>query len=457
VRQLLRSSSVRLAGLLALVFAVSLTVLFLVVYLAAVDAFEDAFDDPIDGQVAMLKSLVDDPGGLLLAQVIHEQLDGPKGDPSLRLLLQDADGRVIEGNLDPLPLAPGRLDLPPEASPGSDGGPKYGIRARQVRLSNGHYLTVGRDKRALVRLHGVIVLGFLLCLGAIVVAALGTGLLMSVRIVQRLRAINAAASAIAAGELERPIPSRGVGDEFDELASSFNAMVEQLRKLLENLRHVAADVAHDLRTPLSHLRQRLELARLRARTTADYDQAVEASIRDLEGVLDAFQSILRIAEVEAGARKAGFAPVDLSVLLQDLADTYAPVAEDDGHVVEADIKREITIRGDRQLLTQLFANLLENALRHTPQGTCVRIRLVAEGDQVLACVGDDGPGIPEPMRGKVTGRFVRLDRGRKAPGHGLGLAFVAAVAELHGAPLELEDARPGLKVKIVFLRIAAST
>ncbi len=326
---------------------------------------------------------------------------------------------------------------------------------RQVRLPNGQHLTVGRDTRALVRLRGVIVLGFLLCLGAIVVAALGTGLLMSVRIVQRLRAINAAAAAIAAGRLEQPIPTRGAGDEFDELAGSFNAMVGQLRKLLENLRHVAADVAHDLRTPLGRLRQRLELARLRARTTADYDQAVEAAIRDLEGVLDTFQSILRIAQVEAGARKAGFAPVDLSALLQGLADTYAPVAEDSGRAVEAGVEPGISVRGDRQLLTQLFANLVENALRHTPRGTRVGIGLVAEGGRALASVRDDGPGIPEAMRGEVTGRFVRVDRGRKAPGHGLGLAFVAAVAELHGAPLELEDARPGLKVGVAFARLDA--
>jgi signal transduction histidine kinase len=258
------------------------------------------------------------------------------------------------------------------------------------------------------------------------------------------------------GNLSERIPTRAAGDEIDQLATNLNDMMDRLQDLMEGLRQVSNDIAHDLRTPLSRLRQRLEAARLEARSVEDYERAVDQALQDADTALATFSALLRIAQVEAGMRHGSFAELDLSGLIEHLVMTYAPVAEEFGKRLSSSIAPRIRIRGDRELLAQMLVNLIENALRHTPGGSALSVTLHDNGEGPLAVVTDDGPGVPRAEREKIFRRFYRLQTSRTTPGSGLGLALVAAVAELHQIRIRLADNRPGLKVMLQFTATASS-
>jgi signal transduction histidine kinase len=227
-------------------------------------------------------------------------------------------------------------------------------------------------------------------------------------------------------------------------------MLDKIADLLENLRQVSNDIAHDLRTPLARLRQRLEDARNPASAPGDYERAIDHAIKEADALLDTFSALLRIAQIETGIRRSSFRVVDLSEVMRTVADAYGPDVEDSGRHLQADIPQTLAITGDRELLTQLFANLIENALKHTPENTSVVMRLFRADGHVVAEISDNGPGIPEDERSRVLRRFYRLEHSRTRAGSGLGLSLVAAVADLHGATITLSDCNPGLKVAISF-------
>ena len=229
-----------------------------------------------------------------------------------------------------------------------------------------------------------------------------------------------------------------------------------IQHLTEGLRQVSSDIAHDLRTPLSRLRQVLEAASRADTSPIELRAAVEQAIAQTDAILETFGALLRIAQIEAGAGRSGFACFDLSALLRSLVETYEPVAEDAGHRLEARIEDGINIRGDRELLTQMLANLIENSLRHTPSGTRLEATLERAAGDVRAVLADNGPGIPEAAREKVFRRFFRLEASRSSPGSGLGLSLVAAVASLHAVGIELADNAPGLRVTLRFPTSAIS-
>jgi signal transduction histidine kinase len=258
------------------------------------------------------------------------------------------------------------------------------------------------------------------------------------------------------GHLHERVPTKGKADEFDRLADNLNAMLDRIQQLMQGLHQVSSDIAHDLRTPLSHMRQRLELARLKAASAQDYDAAVDRAVTDIDGILGVFAALLRIAQIEAGARREGFAPVDLSGLFETIIDTYGPVADDVGHRLAGTVAPGLSIRGDRQLLTQMLANLVENTIRHTPAGTEITVSLMPGPAGPVGIVRDTGPGIPETAREKVFQRFFRLDASRMTPGSGLGLSLVSAVAQLHDVRVTLSDNHPGLAVTLDFADLAKS-
>jgi len=227
---------------------------------------------------------------------------------------------------------------------------------------------------------------------------------------------------------------------------NLNEMLDRIQLLMDGLRQVSNDIAHDLRTPLTRLRQKLDMARTKATTVADYEVAVEKAIAETDEILDTFGALLRIAEIEAGTRRAAFAAIDLSNVLQTIVETYTAVAEDQQHVLLSHIADGLTVKGDRQLLTQMIANVVENALRHTPAGTRIEIELTGPPAAPVCTISDDGQGIPESERRKVLQRFYRLDSSRATPGSGLGLSLVAAVAELHRITVEIDDNEPGLRL-----------
>ncbi len=284
---------------------------------------------------------------------------------------------------------------------------------------------------------------------AVILAGLG-GIFFSVQFMRRIDAITRTCRAIIAGKFNDRMPLRGSGDELDGLSAALNDMLDRISALLDNLRQVSSDVAHDLRTPLTHLRNRLEEARQKSVTAEDYAAVVTHAIEDTDHLLAIFAALLRISQIESGSRLAAFSTAVAQRPVGEIYEMYRPVAEDAHQMLVRDLQKEVQIRGDGELLTQMFSNLIENAIRHAPAGTRIMIRLAVPDGTPTASVEDNGPGIPAAEHDKVFRRFYRLTSSRSTPGNGLGLALVAAIANLHNAKIELSDNRPGLCVRISF-------
>jgi signal transduction histidine kinase len=272
--------------------------------------------------------------------------------------------------------------------------------------------------------------------------SLAGGVLFARSALHRVERINRAVHAIMLGDLGRRVPVGRTDDELNRLAANINAMLDRIGELMESLRQVTNDIAHDLRTPLGRLRQRLDTARMRE-TDADSRQVLDDAVAQIGEILETFNALLRIAQIEAGARKASFASVDLSDVATTIAEAYDSVAEAEGRTLRADVAAGIQLDGDRDLLTQMLANLVENAIRHTPPGSHIELALHRAPGAVVISVADDGPGIPPEERVKVLDRFYRLEASRTTPGSGLGLALIKAIADLHDAALVLRDTTSG--------------
>lgn len=318
------------------------------------------------------------------------------------------------------------------------------------RLTDGSVIIVANDLREVHSVEAVVQQAFLVALAISAGLGLIVGLLLSSLLLRRVDAITVTAEAVIGGDLSRRIATTRSGDEFDRLSTAINRMLDRIGGLVENLRQVSSDVAHDLRTPLSRLRQGLEAADLRAATVEAYRGAVSRAISETDAILDIFSALLRIAQIESGARRGAFTRVDLSALLRRVADAYVASAEEGGRSLSLRIVDAVSIEGDADLLVQLFANLIENGLQHTPPGTRITLSLDTQADAVMARLDDDGPGIPDHEWGKVFQRFYRLDRSRTTAGHGLGLSLVGAITELHNGQILLGDNSPGLSVRLTF-------
>lgn len=446
----LRTTSFRLAASYALLFLVSSGLLLGLVWFYGVATAERELERLVDSRLEALLAIHEREG----IQGLRWTLAREAARPGTRYLyaLVDDEGRLIAGNLPrPHPLREGweEFELEDEQIPEADGSPLHlPVRGRGVRLGDDFLLWVGHDIETLHELRERLAVAVGLGLLLTVAAALIGGLLMARQVSRHVEAMERAAAAIMEGDLSQRLPLRGTGDEFDRLAGRLNRMLDRIERLMDSLRQVSSDVAHDLRTPLTRLRQRLEHARRTARTAEQWTMAVDGAIDDVDELLATFDALLRIAEVESGRRRAAFGTVDLSALADELVETYRPLAEESARPFEADVAPDVRVHGDRALLAQLLVNLIENALRHTPPGTPVGLALRREDGEVTVTVWDHGPGIPPEERDKVRQRFYRLDRSRSTPGSGLGLALADAVARLHGGRLDLEDNRPGLRAVV---------
>jgi signal transduction histidine kinase len=246
------------------------------------------------------------------------------------------------------------------------------------------------------------------------------------------------------------VPRRGAPDDLDRLAATLNRMLDRTSGLMESLKHLSNDIAHDLRTPLGRLRRQLDAARNEDLSQEDYRALVGQSVAEVDDILDMFGAILRIAQIESGNRRSGFQRFCLSRLVGDVCETFGPALEEDGRTLEQNIAPDLWIQGDQELLTLSLANLLENAATHTPLSSRITVSLSRTGDSVELDVADNGHGVPEGERKRIFQRFYRLESSRTAPGNGLGLSIVAAVAELHAARLDAGDNHPGLRIAMVF-------
>ncbi len=331
------------------------------------------------------------------------------------------------------------------------------VRAHGHFLPNGQYILLGQDAHILREMEETLLQSFGAGLVFVLLAMILGGAYIGARYVARVGQISRTARAIVRGDMASRAMITGRGDEFDDLAMSLNAMLDRIDELMRSMRQISNDVAHDLRTPLTRLRQRLELAQRRADSVEDYRGAIGGAMRDVDSILETFGALLRIAQIEAGEQAMPTAPIDLSALVRTVADDFAPAAEDQGHVLTADIERGIAIEGDQRLITQLLVNLVDNSIRHTPAGTRIALLARQDGDRPVLAVADSGPGIPAAEMANVLKPFYRLETSRTTEGSGLGLNLVAAIAKQHRAELRLTSLEPGLMVEVVFPKKTSPT
>ena len=443
--RVLRTASFRLAALYVLLFTASAMVLGGVVFWTTRAALDDQAKARIQAEAASLRDEYQSGG---LPRLIAAVESRSRGSGALDYVVQGADGERLAGEIVP----PGRHLgwLRTATSDQDDRNRPELVRALAVPLGGGIVLAAGDDFGRISEAEEAVLRAFAWAVGVTVLLGVGGGAWLSHSFLRRVDAIARTAEAIIGGDLARRVPVRGTGDDLDRLAATLNRMLDRIAALMESLRQVSNDIAHDLRTPLSRLCQRLDGARAGARSVAEFERAVEGAVTDAEALLGTFAALLRIAQVEAGAQRAAFRQVDLSALAETVAEAFMPVAEDEDHALAAQVAPGIVVRGDQELLAQMLVNLVENALRHPPPGS--RVLIVAartRGGGALLAVEDDGPGVPEAERGRILQRFYRSEQSRTTPGSGLGLSLVAAVADLHGAALQVEDARPGLRVSVV--------
>jgi len=324
--------------------------------------------------------------------------------------------------------------------------------ALTVDLSPRDRLVVAVDSDWFENVQNIVVLIFSFAFIGALLVAFGGAIVLGSYLQRRLNAIASSAEAIIGGDIRRRMPIGPRNDEFDQVAATLNRMLDRIEGLLDNLRQVSSDIAHDLRTPLARLRNHLE----RGVDEGGAAALLSDAVRQVDEVLSLFSAILRLSEVESRETRRQFTDVDVTSLLTELAESYAAAFEDRDRSLLWTIEPNLLVEGDRELLAQAVINLFENALRHTPVGTAVRLIAAAKGRSVRIDVADNGPGVPATELPNITKRFARLERSRKTAGHGLGLSLVNAVAQLHDGKLIMSDAGPGLCARMQLPRPKAS-
>jgi signal transduction histidine kinase len=499
IRLLPRGVAARMALTFLLLFGGASALLIGGIYLLTAHALREQVDRNIGEDIALLRRAAQDRGLRGLARQLVRQAQ-MAGENQAVFLLTQADGTAIAGNLthwpegvpfqgrsvvarDALSLTEVTDTLPPRGPPrgphqGAPGWPDPtgatmppfdapatmphrrpppweagDVRLVTLSLPGGAHLLVGRDMGLVEGLLDRMAFAMRLGLFATALLALLGGWVMSRRFGHRLEGVTQASREIMGGDLSRRVPQgKGLdGDDFDQLAANLNAMLARIESLMEGVRHVSDTIAHDLRTPLARLRNRLESLQSDCAEETDREGIAQA-LKEVDGLLSTFSALLRIAQVETGGRRMAFAPVDLTELLADVIDLYDAVAEDAGAHLETEVSTAVTVEGDRDLLFQAFANLLDNAVKFSPPQGTITLRLSMENNTPIITLTDRGPGIPKTDRDRVFERFTRLDQSRTTPGNGLGLTMVGAVIEAHGGTITLADTEGGGLTVAVRLR-----
>ncbi|MBI2241525.1 MAG: HAMP domain-containing histidine kinase [Magnetospirillum gryphiswaldense] len=324
------------------------------------------------------------------------------------------------------------------------------VLGRTYFLPDDHQLLVGRSLHEAKRVKSAInrALGWGLAL-TILLGIVG-GYFTSRHLLQRVESMNRTARRIIGGDMKSRMRISGTRDEFDQLSAGFNEMMDEIERLVESIRTVTDNVAHDLRTPLNRLRSRIDVALLSESDCDSLRRTLEETLAEADNILATFNAILTIANAESGQRLHSFEPLDPARLAEDVAELYEPLAEEKEVRLRCHATHGLELAGDRHLLFQALANMVDNAVKYTPQGGEVLVTVASSDGAVEISVADSGPGIPADQRSRVLERFVRLDSTRTTPGNGLGLSLVSAVVRLHGATLDLEDNQPGLRLVIRF-------
>ena len=442
---LFRSAGFRFAVLFAVLFATAALVLVGALWLVTAGTLDRQTDMAIRSDALALVERFREGGTTSLVEAIEERLAVDVENDSIYLLVTADTDRRLAGNLNRWPVAWEPTENWFRTRVVHDGA-ETEARLHKIELPELRLL-IGRDDTERRRLQQLLTEGVLSTSGIAVTLAFLGAWLMRRAMQARMRPAFATAAAIAGGDLSSRVALTGRDDEFDRLAATMNTMLDRIGTLMDGVRGVSDAIAHDLRTPIARARAKLEDALASAGRPATPEgaalrAAVERGIADLDGIARIFRALLRIAEAEAGARRAAFATFDLVPVLADAGEIYEAAAEARGQRLTTELPEKLELSGDRDLLLQAVANLLDNAIKFTPPGGEVRLSATATADGIEVAVEDDGPGMPPTDRGKAGRRFFRADEARATPGSGLGLALVQAVAGLHAGELVLEDADP---------------
>ena len=457
--QVWRTSTVRLTATFIAIFVVfAILLMAFIGWQSSVQIQRQQADD-IDREVRLFQRIEATQGIRALAFALNRLSSQP--GPGV-YFLGDASGQYLLGNMSDVPpdvlIDPGvySFDYDRPDPLGEDIGnlpdrPKRSGVAivRSVELANGMRLVVGRDVVERRGYSAIILQSFLVGVVGIILFSVVAGGVTARRVLKRIDTIRDTSTKIMSGNLSERVPITKRNDEFDGLARNLNAMLDRIEQLLQGLKEVTDNVAHDLKTPLTRLRNQAEGALRDTASPETREKALETVIAESDRLIQTFNALLMIARVEAGAPSGALSEIDISPIVADVAELYTPVAEDEGIEISTDIAEGVMLRANRELIGQAMVNLLENAMKYAKpeDGNAGRIAvdLHKTGANVVITVADNGPGIPEADRARVLERFVRLEKSRSEQGSGLGLALVNAVARLHGGSFRIEDNGPGVR------------
>jgi signal transduction histidine kinase len=449
--RLFRTTTFRLALIYLGLFLVLVLFLLGFVYWTTSGVADRQIDDTIDAEITGLAEQYRLRGLGGLSEVVSER---SRNQRYSLYLLTGPGGFALAGNLNTWPEvvagdANGWFNFSYRRPVGGD-VETHNARARHLLLGSDFDLLVGRDVEERHRIDQVLRASIAWAVALTLGLGLLGGIIFSRNVLRRIEAITRASRDIMEGDLRRRLPRSGSDDEIDRLAGSLNDMLEEIERLVTSMREVTDNIAHDLRSPLTRLRNRIEVTLLHEASPAEYRAALDDTVSEVASLLDTFNGLLAIARAEAGRPEGTPEPFDLSAAVTDMVELYAPVAEEKSLVLTGDVATGISLTGFRQLMSQALGNLIDNAIKYTPHGGHISVLLKYRDGRYELIVADTGPGIPETDRDRVLDRFVRLEASRNSPGSGLGLSLVRAVARLHGADLTLEDNLPGLRVILRF-------
>ena len=464
--RLVRTTTFRLALTYLVLFSVSTLVVLAFVYWTVSRTIATDLEDTIDDEAAVLIDAFRLNGLDTVTSALEERAVNPHLGRHLYALVdtETADPSASNG---PLVLAGNLRTWPIEAvAPNAwidfevtrpDVDRPILARGLVVELSPKYRLLIGQNLASVIEFKRTMLETMI---GALVVTGILGGIggyVMSRRALRRVDSIGRTVDVILSGDLSQRIPNRGTGDELDRLADRLNNMLERIEALIVSMREVTDNVAHDLRTPLARLRSQLEIALMHKTNESEYRDALHNAIAQSDGIINTFNALLSLAQIESGALRDSLGAADLSEIARDAAEFYEPLAEEKQLDFTVVLDPALVVRGDRHLLSQMIGNLLDNAIKYSPKGGRVSLSMRGGNGAPTLVIADSGPGIPKESRERALARFTRLESSRHTAGAGLGLSMAAAISKLHDAELQLDDNAPGLRVTVRFPRPVGSS
>ncbi len=457
--KVVRTTAFKLSAIYIAVFSIFAVSFVLYISYSANVLLNDQLRATIAAEIRGLADQGRSGGIAAIFQTIEERSHQPGAS---LYLITDVNGRILTGNISQVPAdifersGIGPITVSYERNVGE--GSRHLAMVQVLRLPGGFWMLVGRDIGEREQFREIIGRALAWAVALMIALAVLSWFFVSRRVLKRINSVSATSRRIVAGDLSGRLEVTGTGDEFDRLADSLNAMLERIEHLLYGLKDVSDNIAHDLKTPLTRLRNRVEAALSGPADMAAYRDALGSTIEELDHLIQTFNALLMIARIEAGSPDGAMTEVEAGAIVRDVAELYEPAAEEEGGELTVSTSEPITLKASRELLGQALANLIDNAIKYARADTGRPLKIAVssgrEGDSLVLRVADNGIGVPEAERERVLQRFVRLEKSRSQPGSGLGLSLVAAVARLHHGTIELGDNQPGL---IVTMRLPIET